>query len=146
MYSSTIVTGGVAAYVCMFISVAVSHGKDIVDILDGWEGCGYHGKGEDAEEVRELHFGVCWVKRGALEKSNWWCWLRWLGFALLCWAGLLGTTLSPECRRGWEFIGFLCPWATPFLEGLVRSCIPSPRSGSTCPDKSQPHTRIRLVR
>ena len=76
----------------MVIPVVVPYGKDIVDILDGWEGRGRYGEGEDGEEVGELHFGLYWVKRVALEKSNWWCCFWWLGFALLffAWLGCWG--------------------------------------------------------
>ena len=93
-------TLGVAAYVRMVISVVVPHGKGIVDILDDRESRGRHGEGEDGEEGGELHFG--WVKRVALEVELVVLFFWWLG--LRCLVGLLGTTWSPEWRRGREFI------------------------------------------
>jgi len=37
---------------------AAAWGQDVVDSLGGWDGRGRHGKGQDGEEVGELHFGV----------------------------------------------------------------------------------------
>jgi hypothetical protein len=65
-------TGAVAADERMVLSV-VPCGKGIANILDSWEGHGRHAKGEDGEEGRELHVGMFWVKRVALERSDWWC-------------------------------------------------------------------------